>query len=324
MQAVKLEGGADIAHEVSDPDGGRHSGHGPYRTSAAVDSPNRRVQSAGQAGGGHPPSDRDAKALEEAGAFAIVLELVTDGAAEAVTRALKIPTIGIGAGAACDGQVLVYHDMIRYASPYPKQEVRENLRRYRHDHPRRHRRLRARCEGQNVPRSRAQFSGRVGNRRAAVRRRGGETRCGSLRRSPNFAPPSPKAQAEPRWHGRIRADDGLSARRPRQFDPPLGGGERAHRRQRLRQSAAVRPEGRFRAVPARCRAGQAGVRSGGGRSVVHAAWPKCIRVRRDARHGRRSDGAAVRGVADPAISTASARSSPNCFISSCRIEPISA
>ena len=60
----------------------------------------------------------DAKALEEAGAFAIVLELVTDGAAEAISQQLSIPTIGIGAGRACDGQVLVYHDILQYASPY--------------------------------------------------------------------------------------------------------------------------------------------------------------------------------------------------------------
>lgn len=53
-----------------------------------------------------------AKRLEDAGAFSIVLELVPKAVARAVTQAVSIPTIGIGAGAECDGQVLVLHDML--------------------------------------------------------------------------------------------------------------------------------------------------------------------------------------------------------------------
>ena len=56
----------------------------------------------------------DAKMLEEAGAFAIVLELVPREVAEIVTNELSISTIGIGAGAACDIQVLVLHDLIGF------------------------------------------------------------------------------------------------------------------------------------------------------------------------------------------------------------------
>ncbi|MGY6500796.1 MAG: 3-methyl-2-oxobutanoate hydroxymethyltransferase [Acidimicrobiales bacterium] len=54
----------------------------------------------------------DAKALVAAGCFAIVLEGVPDTVAELITDSVDVPTIGIGAGAACDGQVLVFHDVL--------------------------------------------------------------------------------------------------------------------------------------------------------------------------------------------------------------------
>jgi len=56
----------------------------------------------------------EAPALEAAGCFAIVIEAVPDAVARAVTKALAVPTIGIGAGAGTDGQVLVWHDMLGY------------------------------------------------------------------------------------------------------------------------------------------------------------------------------------------------------------------
>ena len=55
---------------------------------------------------------RDAKALEAAGCFSIVLEAVPHEVARLVTEAVDVPTIGIGAGGDCDGQVLVYHDVL--------------------------------------------------------------------------------------------------------------------------------------------------------------------------------------------------------------------
>jgi 3-methyl-2-oxobutanoate hydroxymethyltransferase len=57
----------------------------------------------------------DACALAEAGVFAIVLECVPDGVARMVTESVDVPTIGIGAGRHCDGQVLVWHDVLGFA-----------------------------------------------------------------------------------------------------------------------------------------------------------------------------------------------------------------
>ena len=66
----------------------------------------------------------EAKALEEAGVFALVLECVPAEVAVEVTRALKIPTIGIGAGAGCDGQILVVNDLLGMEGGYRARFVR--------------------------------------------------------------------------------------------------------------------------------------------------------------------------------------------------------
>ncbi len=76
----------------------------------------------------------DAEALEEAGAFAVVLEGIPRELAAIITHRLRIPTIGIGAGPDCDGQVLVFHDMVGLSYAPPAKFVRSyaNLREMLH------------------------------------------------------------------------------------------------------------------------------------------------------------------------------------------------
>ena len=58
--------------------------------------------------------------LDEIGVFALVLEAVPEGLGEEITKAVSVPTIGIGAGRSCDGQVLVYHDLLGYTEQVPR------------------------------------------------------------------------------------------------------------------------------------------------------------------------------------------------------------
>ncbi len=69
----------------------------------------------------------DAKALEEAGAFALVLEGMKSDIAQQITNELTIPTIGIGAGVACDGQVLVWSDMLGFFEAFKPKFVKHYL-----------------------------------------------------------------------------------------------------------------------------------------------------------------------------------------------------
>lgn len=90
----------------------------------------------------------DAKRLEDAGAFAIVLEGIPAKLAAMVTKSLSIPTIGIGAGVHCDGQILVYQDMFgMYADFKPKfvktfanigEQMQEGVRKYKREVQRGH------------------------------------------------------------------------------------------------------------------------------------------------------------------------------------------
>lgn len=108
--AVKLEGGARVLPQVEALVGAgipvmAHLGLTPQSVNQLG---GYRVQGRGEDG---EILMRDAKAMEAAGAFAVVLEVVPADLAERVTRMLAIPTIGIGAGAATDAQVLVWQDM---------------------------------------------------------------------------------------------------------------------------------------------------------------------------------------------------------------------
>ena len=108
-QAVKLEGGAEQAEVVA----AMVSAGIPVMGHLGL-----RPQSIHQLGGYSVQRDRerlvaDAEAVQRAGAFAIVLECIPADVARQVTAAVRIPTIGIGAGAGCDGQVLVINDLVQ-------------------------------------------------------------------------------------------------------------------------------------------------------------------------------------------------------------------
>lgn len=109
--AVKLEGGERSAHQIellveSGIPVMAHIGLTPQSVNAFGGYP---VQGRGEEAAAQLL--RDAKAVQDAGAFAVVLEVVPAELAAEVTRVLHIPTVGIGAGAECDAQVLVWTDM---------------------------------------------------------------------------------------------------------------------------------------------------------------------------------------------------------------------
>lgn len=115
--AVKLEGGRRVAPSIEQVVGSGipvmgHIGFTPQSEHALG---GYRVQ--GRGGPGVQRLLDDALAVQEAGAFAVVLEMVPATAAAEVTKALQIPTIGIGAGPDCDGQVLVWQDMMGLRAP---------------------------------------------------------------------------------------------------------------------------------------------------------------------------------------------------------------
>lgn len=123
--AVKLEGGRAMARRVrAIVDAGiAVVGHVGLTPQSAAQLGGMRVQ--GRTGEQALSLLDDALALQAAGAAAIVLEAVPAPVASAITARLVVPTIGIGAGAACDGQVLVYHDLLGLGDGTPPSFVRQ-------------------------------------------------------------------------------------------------------------------------------------------------------------------------------------------------------
>ena len=122
--AVKLEGGVSVCPQIKAiTDAGipvmAHLGLTPQSINAFG---GFKVQGKNEAAA-RKLSD-DAKAVEEAGAFALVLECVPAKLAKIISEQLTIPTIGIGAGAGCDGQILVYQDMLGMFSDYTPKFVK--------------------------------------------------------------------------------------------------------------------------------------------------------------------------------------------------------
>lgn len=124
VEAVKLEGGAAVAPVVARLVGAGipvmgHLGltpqsihvFGTYKTRGTDASEATRIR-------------EDARALEAAGAFALVLEKVPRQLAAEITKSVSVPTIGIGAGVGCDGQVLVGHDMLGLFTKWKPRFVR--------------------------------------------------------------------------------------------------------------------------------------------------------------------------------------------------------
>lgn len=123
-QAVKLEGGSEVAEHIraitnaSIPVVG-HLGLTPQSVNVLG---GFKVQ--GKTEAAAKKLLEDALAIEEAGAVAMVLEGVPAKLAELISKKVKIPTIGIGAGAGCDGQVLVYQDMLAMFSDFKPKFVK--------------------------------------------------------------------------------------------------------------------------------------------------------------------------------------------------------
>lgn len=135
MDAVKLEGGrqmADTVRAITDA-GIMVVGHIGLTPQSSAQLGGYRVQ--GKTAADAQRLLEDALALQEAGAVMLVLEMVPDRVAARISQALRIPTIGIGAGGGCDGQVLVLHDLLglfdrftpkfvkKYAELFPQMEA---------------------------------------------------------------------------------------------------------------------------------------------------------------------------------------------------------
>jgi 3-methyl-2-oxobutanoate hydroxymethyltransferase len=118
--AVKLEGGARMAETIAflSERGVPVMGHIGLTPQSINTLGSFRAQ--GREEGTWEPIENDARAIADAGAFSMVIEAVAEPLARKITETVTIPTIGIGASAACDGQVLVLEDMLGLSPRTPK------------------------------------------------------------------------------------------------------------------------------------------------------------------------------------------------------------
>lgn len=111
-QAVKLEGGAPVAPQI----GALAAADIPVLAHIGMLPQHIRAEGGYKVKGRTPEEAeairRDAAAVQAAGAFAVVMEIVIPGLAAEITPTLQIPSIGIGSGDGCDGQILVLHDLV--------------------------------------------------------------------------------------------------------------------------------------------------------------------------------------------------------------------
>ncbi len=125
--AVKLEGGSEMAPTVARIVGAGIPvmGHIGYTPQSVNRFGRRRVL--GKRADAAEALVRDALALQSAGAFAIVLECVPIPLADEITRRLEIPTIGIGSGPGCDGEIQVFHDLLGLYSDFVPRHTKRAL-----------------------------------------------------------------------------------------------------------------------------------------------------------------------------------------------------
>ena len=126
--AVKIEGGEEVIPRVKAISGAGIAviGHIGLTPQSATKLGGYRVQGKGKEDAGKLL--RDAIALEKAGCFALILECVPKELASKITKKINIPTIGIGAGADCDGQVLVTHDLVGYFDRFVPKFVKQQAK----------------------------------------------------------------------------------------------------------------------------------------------------------------------------------------------------
>ena len=279
--AVKLEGGTDVAETLAAIVRAQIPvmGHVGLTPQSIHRMGGHRVQ--GRTENGARRVVEDALAVQEAGAFAVVLEGMPADLAREITQALEIPTIGIGAGVDCDGQVLVMHDLLGLNGLDP--ELREAVREPRGA------RLAGGAElrrGGRQPASSPTTSTPTVSRISGDRDARHHTRALQRHAGVRGARPAPTAGASPWCRPWARSTPGTSrsSRRP-------GAPCRRHGGVDLREPHAVQRPRRSRALPPDPGGGPGGLPRGRASTwCSHRRSPRCTRT------AARPDGRRARGL----------------------------